>query len=146
MPIEEMSIWLASLLFVLFVLLPLGFFYLGCRIINKTHAFRKAAVTVSGKVINIKEITSHGEDSSTVSYQPEFEFEGPNGEIMRGETAVASSGKNFPLGSIHSIMVNLDEPGTVHMPGNTLYIFGLAILVLSGVAAFFGFDTFLSMI
>lgn len=52
----------------------------------------------------------------------------------------------FPLGSVHTIMVILDESGIVHMPGNTPYILELAMLGLGGTAAFFGFDAFLSMI
>lgn len=145
-PFEETSVWIAALLFILLVLLPAGFVFLGAKIIHKIHAFRKSAVMVQGKVINVKETTSHDGESDAISYQPEFEFEGPNGEIMRGETAIGSSARNLPLGSIHSIMVNLDEPGTVHMPGNMPYILGAIILVLGGIAFFFGFGTFMTMI
>lgn len=145
-PLEPTPLWISVIVFVLVVLLPILIIYLGVKILRKTYNFRKNAVQIQGKVINVKETITVEENIETTSYQPEFEFEGPNGETLRGETAISSTGRNFPIGSVHTIMVNLDEPGTVHMMGNMPYILGSVILIAGVMVLPFGVEAFLSTI
>jgi len=133
-----MPIWLTTLIFVLFVLFPIGILFLGLKQIVKVHRFRKNAVRVTGTVVDMKETVSQDENTITTTYQPTFEFTGPNGELLRGDTMLAAANYNFESGSQNAILVNLSQPGTVHMPGNWPYIIGTAMVVIGAVMAYFG--------
>lgn len=133
-----MPIWVTALVLVLFVLLPIGISLLGLKQIFKVHRFRKGAVQTTGTVFDIKEVITRDEDTTRTDYQPTFEFSGPDGTMRRGTTLVASAKYDFKRGSMHAIMVNFNEPGTVHMPGNWPYLAGSAMAVIGAVIAHFG--------
>lgn len=61
---------------------------------------------MNGTVVDMKETTSRDEDTITTTYQPIFEFTGPNGELLRGDTLLAAANYNFERGSQHTILVN----------------------------------------
>jgi len=136
--LEETPIWLIALIFALFVVFPMGILFLGLRQIMNVYQFRKNAIRVTGTVVDIKETTTQNENTITTSYQPTFEFTGPNDTLHRGDTLLATANYNFERDSQHAILVNLSEPGTVHMPGNWPYIIGTAMVVSGGVMAYFG--------
>lgn len=145
-PLDQPPFWIAAIVFVLFVLLPIVIIYSGIKILRKTILFRKNALQVMGKVVDVKQTTTFEQQTTTSTYQPVFEYEGPGGNILSGETAVSSSGRNYPIGSVHLILINPIEPKIVHMNGNTPYIVAMAILVVGGAMFYFGSGAFLSMI
>ncbi|MDF2372018.1 MAG: hypothetical protein P1V21_14650 [Rhizobiaceae bacterium] len=137
---EETPLWITALIVVLFVLLPIGISFLGAKNIYRVHRFRKGTERRMGTVVDIRQSTSQGgeDQDPTTLYQPMFEFSGPGGGLLRGETPTASANQNFQQGTEHAILVNFDEPGIVHMSGNRPYIFGLVMVCAGGVLAFFG--------
>lgn len=137
---EETPLWITALIVFLFVELPVGILFLGAKDIYKVRRFTKGAERRMGTVVDIRQSTSQGgeDQDPTKLYQPMFDFSGPGGGLLRGETPMASANQNFQQGSEHAILVNFDAPGIVHLSGNRPYIFGLVMVCAGTVLAFFG--------
>lgn len=135
---EELPTWVFVMIVILFVVLPIGIVLLGIKFVYTTHRFRKDAVEVTGTVVDVKAIESESDGHRTTVYHPTFEFTGPEGETLRGETMMQLGSYNFPDGSQHPVLVNLQKPGTVHMPSNAPYYIGLSMITIAGAIAYFG--------
>lgn len=136
---ENMTSWVYWLIVLLFVVLPVGILALGAKLVYTTYRFRKNAVLVTGTVVDVKKnIARNHEEIHSPTYHPTFEFTGPNGETLKGKTLTQAAHFNFMRGTEKSILVNLDEPGIVHMPSNTIYYIALGMISIGGAVAYFG--------
>lgn len=135
---EDSTTWIYVLVVVAFVIFPVSMLLLGIRFLYTTYQFRKDAVEVTGTVVDVKAIERQSDGHRRTYYQPTFEFTGPVGETLRGETLMESESYNFPTGSPHPVLVNLQKPDTVHMPSNAPYYIGLCMITIAGVISYFG--------
>ncbi len=135
---EDSTTWICVLVVVAFVVFPASMVLLGIKFLYTTYSFRKDAVEVTGTVVDVKVIVGQSDGHRTTDYQPTFEFTGPDGETLRGETLMRSASYNFPTGSQHPVLVNLQKPGTVHMPSNAPYHIGSVMITIAGTIAYFG--------
>lgn len=142
-------VWVSFLIFALIVILPLGFVFIGGRLILKTLRFKERSQPASGTVIEVKVTNSgnNGEDTGDhYVYQPVFEFSSPDGTVLKGTSASSSSNMNFDIGSQHPILVDFSDPTIVHTKGNHALIIGVACMLLGGVISAFGISAVLSII
>lgn len=135
---EDSTTWIYVLVVIAFVVFPVSMVLLGIKFLYTTYRFRKDAVEVIGTVVDVKVIVGQSDGHRTTDYQPTFEFTGPAGETLRGETLMQSASYNFPTGSQHPVLVNLQKPETVHMPSNAPYYIGLCMSTIAGVISYFG--------
>lgn len=139
--------WIRVLVFTLFVALPIGFVIIGSRLTLKTLRFKERAQSVTGTVIEVIKTNDPADgQSEQFVYQPVFEFPAPDGTVLRGTSVSTSSNMSYTIGSQHSILVDFDDPATVHTKGNHSLIIGVACVLVGGVSAAFGLSAVFSMI
>jgi len=139
--------WVLALIFVLFVALPIGIFVIGGRLILMTLRFKERAQPTSGTVVEVKETYNIGEDNvDRYTYQPAFEFASQDGRVLRGTSASSGSNMNYDIGSIHTILVDFENPSIVHTKGNHAMIVGVGCVVVGGTTAIVGIGALLGMI
>ncbi|WP_164860792.1 DUF3592 domain-containing protein [Parasedimentitalea marina] len=144
---ETPSFWIRVLIFILFVALPIYFVVIGSRLTLKTLRFKERAQSITGTVVEIIKTNSPADrHSEQFVYQPVFEFPMPDGSVLRGKSASISSNMNYTIGSQHPILVDFDDPATVHTKGNHALIIGVMCILLGGIAAAFGLSAVFSMI
>lgn len=142
---KEQPVWLIALIFVLFVLLPMGYIWAGIKLIYKNIRLSQDADLVVGKVVEIDEVLPHLQSTPAEKFRLLFEFTSPGGEVLRGETQTASLENNFALHSEHEILVNFDRPATVFIAGKSNYPKAIAMIVIGGVVLFAGGSFMLSL-
>ena len=142
---EELPVWLIALIFVLFVLLPIGFIWSGIKLIYKNFQFRKNAVVVFGRVVESNDLVSVSGKNATEKFTLEFEFNSPDGKTLHGETAPRSLRNSFTPHSEHEILVNFVKPGTVQIPGDRPYLKAIAMIAVGGIILFAGGGFMLSL-
>ena len=142
---EEQRVWLIALIFVLFVLLPIGYIWVGIKLLFKNFRFRKNALLVTGKVVETNEAVSGPWYSASTKFRPVFEFNSPAGEMLRGESTSASIKYDFPHNSEHEILVNFHKPEIIQMPGDRIYLRATALIAISSAILFGGGSFMLSL-
>jgi len=145
--LETPPLWIAVLIFVLLVAMPIGFVIIGIRLTLKTRRFKERAQSVTGTVIEVIKTNSTADGMSELYvYQPVFEFPALDGTVLRGTSASNSSNMNYTIGSRHPILVDFDDPSIVHTKGNHTLIIAVACMLIGGVIAAFGISAVFSMI
>jgi hypothetical protein len=134
--------WVSALFFAGFVLFPLLIAYLGVNVVRGALRFRKHGVGVMGTVVEVKTIHHVGEahDMHRYSYQPIFEFEAPDGTMLRGEAGSYGYTDKYPAGTQREILVDFAKPEMVFMSKSYRLYFGLFMIVFG--LAFGGFALF----
>lgn len=142
---EDKPVWIIALIFVLFVMLPIGFIWSAIKQIYKNFRFRKRAVIVVGKVVEVKKIVLLPKYKSTTKFWPVFEFKNPTGDLLRGETTSAAFKYDFENQSEHEILVNFDEPETVQLRSDRIYSKAITIIAIGSVILYAGGSFMLSL-
>lgn len=144
---ETPPFWILVLISTLFVALPIGFVVIGSRLTLKSLRFKERAQSITGTVVEVIKTNNSADAQSTLYvYQPVFEFLAPDGSALRGKSASISSNMNYSIGSQHPILVDFDDPTTVHTKGNHMLIIGVMCVLVGGVSAAFGLNAIFSMI
>jgi len=143
--LEEPPVLLTALIFVVFVLLPIGFIWSGIKLIYNNFRFRKDAVVVAGTVVEIKQAVLVSGNGAVAKFKPVFESKSPTGEMLRSETTSASKNYDFPQHSEHKILVNFHKPEIVQMPGDRAYLKPIAMIAVAGTILFAGGSFMLSL-
>jgi len=139
--------WFLVLVSTLFVAMPIGFVVIGSRLTLKTLRFKERAQSIVGTVVEVIKTNNPADTHSPLHvYQPVFEFPAPDGSVLRGKSASISSNMNYTIGSQHPILVDFDDPATVHTKGNHALIIGVMCVLVGGVSAAFGLSAVFSMI
>jgi hypothetical protein len=137
---EEMPGWVFALIIVCFIVLPLLIVFAGVVVVRGALRFRKHGVWVTGTVAEVKTIHNVGEVHAfeRYSYQPIFEFEAPDGTMLRGEAGSYGHTNDSPVGTQRQILVDFDNPGMVLVSGSYRLVFGAFMIVFGLVIAGFG--------
>ncbi len=134
----DLPLWVQLLTIFMCVIVPVLILALGISQLRKTQRFMGNAQRVMGTVTDVKESRSYENTIETVTYQPTFSFQTSDGVTHSASTQVASTNRNFPIGSQQQILVNPDMLDQVRMPGFWVWGFSVIIIVFGLVFGTFG--------
>lgn len=143
---EDMETWERVMLYATLIGLPWIFIGVGGWLVWSARRFMRRAIRTRGRVLHVTSrvstSTSNGNTSTSVTYQPKFEYTDADGRTQQAQTFLSSSSYNFAIGSEHDILID-PQGGSVRMPGFWVYGFGAIFAAFGLIFAVVGIVVFL---
>ena len=131
---EDSNSWWPMLAQVMMLGIPLIFIGSGALMLIKAYRFMRKARPTTGTVVDVEETVMRDEDRhSTTHYTPVFEYEAPDGQVLRAKT-FSTQFKRPAVASQAEILVNPDMPDIVRIPGFKVYGIGAVVLAIGSAA------------